>query len=281
MSLSCATCKEPLDPVHADTGTHPFCFPFMEVDEGDPFANRLKTSLIEVILWAQSEAMNPRGKQALIGPSELGAVCDRRIGYRLTDIPKTNVDIDPWPMVVGTAVHSWLERAFTVWNETNERTPAWMTETGLDLDDFIRGTSDLYSTEYKAVIDWKGAGPDVMKKVRRDGPPIGYQIQAQLYGYGYTMRGLPVERVCLAFLPRAGWLKDMFVWCQDYDESIARTAIDRMYAIAQNLINLNISTYPDRWNQVPATPGNDCGWCPWYNPSVEISDASDKGCPGR
>lgn len=265
--------------LHA-VGTHPNCFQFMEVDEGDPFANRLKTSLIEVILWA--EQRNPRGFQVPIGPSELGVVCDRRIGYRLAGVPACNVDMDPWPMIVGTAMHSWLERAFQWWNEANTRTPAWMTETQMQLDPVVQGTSDLYSHEYKAVIDWKGAGPDVMRKVRKDGPPLGYRVQAQLYGYGYSLRGLPVEKVCLVFLPRAGWLKDMYVWCADYDQTVAVDAIDRMYTIAHNLLALDISKYPDQWNEVPATPGNDCGWCPWYNPSTEMGDAaSDQGCPGR
>lgn len=279
--MNCAICNKQLDVSLQDVGSHPNCFPFMEVDEGDPFANRLKTTLIEVILWAQSEAMNPRGKQALIGPSELGTVCDRRIGYRIAGVPKVNTEMDPWPMVVGTAVHTWLERAFTVWNEANERTPAWMTETRLDLDRVVRGTSDLYSTEFKAVIDWKGAGPDVMKKVRKDGPPLGYQIQAQLYGYGFMMQGIPVEKVCLVFLPRAGWLKDMYVWCQDFDEHVAIAAISRLYRIAQDLMDLDTSTYPDRWNDVPAIPSNDCGWCPYYSPSSENQFATDQGCPGR
>lgn len=278
--MTCAICKEQLDPSLAAAGSHPNCFPFMEVDEGDPFVNRLKTSLIEVILWA--EQCNPRGFQVAIGPSELGVVCDRRIGYRLAGVPACNVDMDPWPMIIGTAMHSWLERAFQGWNDSNTRTPAWLTETQMQLDPVVQGTSDLYSHEYKAVIDWKGAGPDVMRKVRKDGPPVGYRIQAQLYGYGYSLRGLPVEKVCLVFLPRAGWLKDMYVWCQDYDQSVAIMAIDRMYAIAQNLMTLDISKYPDRWNEVPATPGNDCGWCPWYNPSTEMGDrANDQGCPGR
>jgi hypothetical protein len=277
--VKCTVCKEDLDPVLESSTTHPTCFTFAELDEGDPFATMLKTRLIDVILWAQSEVMNPRSKQSLIGPSELGTICDRRIGYRVAGIPKVNVDVDPWPMVVGTAVHSWLERAFTVWNEANTRTPEWATETRLNLDQAVQGTSDLYSYEYKAVIDWKGAGPDVMKKVRRDGPPVGYQIQAHLYGYGYTLQGLPVEKVCLVFLPRAGWLKDMYVWCDDYSQDVALGAIMRLYRIATDLTQMDISKHPNSWNDVPAHPSNDCGFCPWYRPSE--SEASDQGCPGR
>jgi hypothetical protein len=186
-------------------------------------------------------------------------------------------------MVVGTALHTWLEQAFTVYNESHVGPPAWKTETRMQLDQVVQGTSDLYSHEYRAVIDWKGAGPAVMKKVREHGPPLGYQIQAHLYGYGYTLQGLPVDKVCLVFLPRAGWLKDMFVWCDDYSESVAMGAIMRLYQIAQDLMKLDISTYSDRWNQVSATPGNDCGFCPWYSPSTEtvVTGATDKGCPGR
>lgn len=275
--MNCTVCKEPLDPVLEKAGTHPTCFGFAELDEGDPFATMLKTTLIDVILWA--EKRNPRSSQQPIGPSELGVECDRRIGYRLAGVPRCNVDFDPWPMVMGTAIHAWLEQSFRDWGLHHNRN-TWLMETSLRLDDIVQGTADLYNRELAAVVDWKGVGTDVMRKIKRDGVPIGYQIQTHLYGYGFTLRGMPVEKVCLAFLPRSGWLKDMYVWCADYDPDIALGAIYRLYDIATQLMELDLSTHVDQWKFVPATPSNDCGWCPWYNPGLE-TEASDKGCPGR
>jgi hypothetical protein len=119
-----------------------------------------------------------------------------------------------------------------------------------------------------------------MRKIRKDGIPEGYRIQAHLYGYGFTILGFPVKKVCLAFLSRAGWLKDMYVWCEDYDQELASAAIARTYAIATDIMNLNVLIYPDRWTKVSATPTNDCGWCPWYDPS-RSAPADNTGCPGR
>lgn len=275
--MNCTICREPLDPVLDRSTTHPACFPFAEVDEEDPFVAVLKTKLIDVIL--SGYRANPRNTQVAIGPSEMGVACDRRIGYRLAGIERCNTDMDPWPMIVGTAMHGWLEKTFNSWNLANGD-EKWLTEQRVKIDDVIEGSSDLYDVELEAVIDWKGVGPDVMRKIRKEGPPMSYITQIQLYGYGFTLLGFPVKKVCLAFLSRAGWLKDMYLYCDDYDSGIAAGAIAHVYEIATQIMNLDILTHPDRWNSVPATPTNDCGWCPWYDPSRSF-DADNTGCPGR
>lgn len=276
--MNCTICGTLLDPVVENSTTHPGCFPFAELDEGDPFVTQMKTLLIDVILWAEKQ--HPRRTQAPIGPSELGSGCDRRIGYRLAGVEPCNTEFDPWPMIMGTAIHSWLDNAFTNWNRQNKE--SWMTETALHLDDYVRGHADLYNRELETVIDWKGVGTDVMRKIKRDGVPVGYQIQTHLYGYGFTLKGLPVKKVCLAFLPRSGWLKDMYVWCDDYNQDIAIGSIYRLYDIADKILQLGVTTNPHRWEQVDNMPSNDCGWCPWYNPSQSTElGANDKGCPGR
>jgi hypothetical protein len=247
----------------------------------DPFADMIKAELLEIIKWADRQ--NPRAQQKLPGPSELGDPCDRRLGYRLADVPAVNTEFDPWAAIVGTAVHSWLESAFQAWM-AGPGAPLWSTETELWIDDFVLGHSDLYSHEYRAVIDWKGVGPDVMKKFRKEGPPEGYKIQTHLYGYGYQRRGFPVERVVLACFPRAGWIKDMYVWADHYDPSIAEAALSRMYKIAQDLVSLDIlkESHGHRWEQLPATPSNSCAWCPLYDPGRDLERGADAtGCPGR
>ena len=278
VALRCVACGGDMDPVLAPAVTHPACVPaFAELQDEDPFSQLLKTKLIEMILWADKQ--NPRSKQVKIGPSEIGDQCDRRIGYRIAQVPHCNTDFDPWPAIVGTAVHSWLDKAVQDWM-VDQADPAWSTETTLSMSEFVEGHSDLYSHAFQAVIDWKGAGPDVMRRVRKDGPPIGYMIQTHIYGYGFEQKGWPVKKVALAFLPRAGWLKDMYVWSVDYDRSVAQAALTRLYGIARRLVSMDVLKQSHKWAEVEATPSNACGFCPWYDPGRN-GEADVTGCPGR
>ncbi len=278
--MKCQACGNVMDQALFPALFHPTCSPFEDLEPGfDPFADLVKRSLIEVILWA--EGQNPRGKQQAIGPSEIGDPCDRRLAYRLAEMETVNNTFDPWAAIVGTALHSWLEEAFQAWNKAHSASP-WATETPVVLSEFVKGRSDLYNSEWACVIDHKGAGPDVMRKYRKDGPPVGYQVQVQCYGYGYEQLGLPVKKVALAFYPRAGWLRDMFVWSQDYDRSIAEEALARLSRIAQELIEKDILNKSHRWEQIPATPSNACGFCPWFVPDRDFERGADEhGCPGR
>lgn len=279
VAMRCVACGGDMDPSLAPATTHPMCLAIGDFDGQDPFSRLLKSRLIEMILWADKQ--NPRSKQVAIGPSEIGDLCDRRIGYRIAQVTPCNTDFDPWAAIVGTALHSWLDKAVQLWmDEHND--PAWMTESTLSIGEFVEGHADLYSHEHQAVIDWKGAGPDVMRKVRKDGPSPGYMIQTHIYGYGFEQKGWPVKKVALAFLPRAGWLKDMYVWSADYDRSVAESALNRLYGIARRLIDLNVLTQSHRWEQVEATPSNSCGFCPYYDPGREAERGADEtGCPGR
>lgn len=255
---------------------------FADLDEQvpeDPFATLLKSKLVDVIKWADKQA--PRSQQVMMGPSEIGDDCDRRLGYRLAEVPPVNTEFDPWPAIVGTSIHSWLETAFQAWMRAHPKGDKWLTETTLSITEFMTGHSDLYWSD--TVIDWKTAGPDVMRKMRNNGPPDKYRVQAHVYGYGYEQLGHPVTRVALAFLPRAGWLRDMYVWTEKYDSKIAEVAIMRIYGLAQNLVELDIlkDSNAHRWEQVNASPSNECGFCPWYDPGRDPERGADTtGCPG-
>lgn len=280
--MNCVVCGTVMDPALAPEVSHPSCSStsmLFDEDTPDPFNDRLKQELIEVILWAEREA--PRSKQLRIGPSEVGHPCDRHLAYKLAGVEHINIAFDPWPATVGTAVHAWLERAFNAYQDEfliplEQR---WFTETTLLIDDWIEGHADLYRNG--TVIDWKTAGPDVMRKVRKEGPPTHYIIQAQIYGLGFERLGLPVERVVLAFLPRSGWLGNMYVWSAPYSRELAEAALGRVLSIAQAAVDMDVSNQPHRWNQLPAMTTDMCGWCPWFNSLRTLEDgASDKGCPG-
>lgn len=262
--------------------SHPDCGPrFEEPGDGtrDPFSVLLKSQLTEIIRWADRES--PRSKQIQIGPSEIGDPCDRRIGYKLAEVPECNDQFDPWAAIVGTAIHAWLDKAVTEWMRSTG-TADWGTETELSINDFVQGHSDLYSVPHQAVIDWKTAGPTVMKKVVKDGPSDGYIIQTHIYGYGFERAGTPVKKVSLVFLPRAGRLQDMYVWSADYDRDVAVQALRRLFEIARRVVDLETSIHPHRWEQLDSSPSNSCGFCPWYNSMKPKEEgANDRGCPGR
>jgi hypothetical protein len=55
---------------------------------------------------------SPRSQQTMIGASEIGTPCSRRLAYKLLNVEAVNTDTDSWPAIVGTSVHYYLERAF-------------------------------------------------------------------------------------------------------------------------------------------------------------------------
>lgn len=276
----CLICQKPL-PARLKENTHPACVLFDDAPVVDPLAVKLKHELIDIIKWADRNTA--RSRQKRIGPSEMGEPCDRRLGYRLAEIPEVNDRFDPWAAIVGTAIHTWLEDAMGAWIH-DHKSRSWLTETPVTLDGFIPGRSDLYNVDAACVIDHKGAGPSVMREVVRHGPPAKYVVQVQLYGYGYEQLGHPVKKVALAFYPRAGWLRDMYVWTADYDRDVALAALERVSRIAQKVMSLEVlkEGHEHRWEQVDAVSSDSCGFCPWYVPDRNLEvGANASGCPGR
>jgi hypothetical protein len=242
----------------------------------DPLASALKQELTDIITWTDRES--PRSRQVMVGPSELGDPCDRRLAYRLAGTPDVNVFMDPWPAIVGTAVHSWCEDAVDRY-QSEVKDLGWQTEMRVQPDPMVHGRCDLYKPGI--LVDLKTGGPDMMRKVHKDGPPEGYKVQVQLYGLGHENAGRVVDSVALAFLPRSGWLGDMYVWTAPYDRSVATAALERMYRIAYKLLELDIETNDHRFQMIDATPGDSCVFCPMFNKRLHGDIAASRnGCPG-
>jgi len=156
-----------------------------------PWAVRYAADLRRVV--NEHAAHNPRTLQAHLGPSELGSICDRQVAGKLAGVPRTNHVVDPWPSIVGTAVHAWLADAFAADNARHGL--RWVPEQRVVPHPDHPGTADLYDGEEQAVVDHKILGETAMAKVRsQDGPPLRYQVQLLLYGKGYRLLGLPVRR---------------------------------------------------------------------------------------
>lgn len=236
---------------------------FGTVPPRDELAEGLKRDLTNAILWADGNSA--RSRQVTLGPSELGAACDRKVAYGLANTPSINAFTDPWPAIVGTSIHAWLEKALASYQQYHQM-DRWLTELTVQPDPLVTGHLDLYDRAVRAVVDWKTLGVQKMREWKKTGPPEKYINQVQLYGKGAILKGLPVEKVILIGIPRAGLLSDMTICVYDYDEGMAQTALDRMYSIARKVIEIGADTNDLRMEQIEAQPERgDCQWCPWYD----------------
>jgi hypothetical protein len=241
------------------------------------WAGRYAGELRRVVV--EHAARAPRTLQQHLGPSELGHVCSRQVVGKMAGTPATNHVHDPWPSVMGTAGHAWMEEALRSDNERNGL--RWLPERKVKASRLPGnpGTADAYDGREFAVVDWKFLGKTTLEKTRRNGPPLKYRVQLKIYGAGYAALGLPVTRVVLVAFPRtASTLDGLYVWEEPwhaddpelewvYRVTPAREAVARLVAGGQ----LDI-------NQVPATPSDeDCIWCPLFRPDATGGGA---GCPG-
>lgn len=221
----------------------------------------------------------PRSLQAHLGPSELGAICDRQVAGKLAGIASTNHVSDGWPSIRGTALHTMAEQAFSADNIRHGI--RWVTEQKVTPHPDHPGTADLYDAVEQAVIDHKFLGPTSMAKIR-NGPPRHYIVQLLLYARGYRLLGLPVRRVALAAYPAtAGSLDGLYVWDRVHtpaddellEEVFAQTAIRKQWAAA-------ILTGTADLMDVPATPNDgNCIFCPFFRP--QAAHDGGVGCPGH
>lgn len=267
-----------LDPTH-----HPTCgpnrnagpsLPFAEPDGNNPHDEGIARDLDEVIIWEHNRS--PRSQQVMVGPSELGDACDRKLAYRIAGTAPVNNRLDPWPAWVGTAVHQRLESAINKF-QAEAGAVRWMCEMVVYPDDLVIGHCDLYDKETESIWDFKTANTDNLRKFRTSGPPDGYRTQVHLYGRGMSRAGFPVKRVGLVVFPRSGWLSGKWVWSEPYNVDIAMGALSRMYRIADQVIDLELDRYPERAEKVEATPSQLCSFCEFYTPEP----AGGVGCPGK
>lgn len=255
---------------------HVGCYPDFEKMPGFDMTGydlELREDLIEIILWAQRHSR--RSQQVALGCSEVGHGCDRRLAYRMAGMEPVHHGGDPWPAIVGTSIHTWLENAINDFQAVHG-TKEWFTEMEVYPSPLVKGHTDLY--RQGLVLDLKNPSSDNMKKLRADGPSEQYVTQVQLYGLGHERAGRLVERVGIVALGRQGWLKDMFVWTTAYDRQHALDALQRIYDLGDKLIALGLPA-SSRWKDVPAQPTRLCSWCPWWNRN--LSEPSENGCPGK
>lgn len=219
----------------------------------------LRSTIIGVVRNASDNA--PRSQQRKIGPSEVGTPCDRQLAYKMSDTaPARRAYDDPWPSIIGTATHAWLEEAFRADNArrvAQGKPERWILEGRVRVGLGLEGSCDCFDTETGTVLDWKILGNTNYTKYTRSGPSETYRTQAHCYGLGYVQAGYDVKRVGIGFFGRAKTLNDLHVWSEPFSMETALLALKRMKRIQDVLDN---GAGP---RTLEAKPGESCFFCDW------------------
>ena len=232
---------------------------------GQQLGQQLKELIVQAGTWS------PRSKQVVIGPSEMGHECTRRLAYKLLDWDKPNdTGSSSWAAQVGTAIHSYLAEVFA-------KIEGYEVEQKVNIRGNLSGTVDLYDSVRGIVLDWKTVGFNQLKERRSDGATHQQKVQIQLYGYGKAQAGATVNKVGLVYLPTSGALDDLHVELFDYDESVALKALSRIDDLYTLLSTVDVEANPAMWDVIPAQASRLCNWCPYFMP---YSKDSSKGCAG-
>lgn len=227
----------------------------------NPVEDALRSDIIAMVRHKASNA--PRSLQTAMGPSETGHPCMRKMAYSLMSVPRCNAEWDPFPSIVGTAVHSWLQEAAEQDNERLGR-KRWLIETRVEVTPGLSGSCDLFDQDSGCVIDHKVLGvTSYMAKIKD--PGLTYRNQVHQYGRGFKRLGYEVNRVAIAIFPRAGTLSKMHLWSEPYDDARVDEVLARRDAVIGLLDDLDVESNPERYQWIPATP-DQCTFCPQWKP---------------
>jgi CRISPR/Cas system-associated exonuclease Cas4 (RecB family) len=198
------------------------------------------------------EGKRSRSLQTQIGPSELGS-CRRKVWYKLNSQPETNDNELKLAAIMGTAIHDSIEKAFADNKEVLLEQTVEHNGMKAHVDLYIPGTGD--------VVDWK----TVKLKNLAYFPSQQQRWQIHTYGYLIEQSGLgKVHNVHLVAIPRDGDERDVKVYSEKYDTSIALEALSWLEAI--------------KVSEIAPDPEKDESYCKFY---CKYYDASgDLGCAG-
>lgn len=263
----------PDHPWHPTCAPHDALVPGMDYTYGDM---ALTESVKDIVIWAGNSSK--RSKQVALGCSEIGDPCKRKIAMTMAGRPQVNFTPDPWPSIVGTAVHEWFSNAVSAYQVVHGN-QGWFSELEVTASDWLPGHVDIYNRKYETVLDLKNPSRANHQKMRKNGIGDVYYAQIQGYGKGIKRSGRPVKRVGIIMLPRDGNLKEM--WCKTFpfDEPFIDGKIAELEQLGRDLFALDPMNDPTKWGVVPATPSRLCGWCAHWNPRLAAAGAD--GCPGR
>ena len=204
----------------------------------------------------EKDANKSRSKQTQVGPSEIGG-CRRKVWYRLNEQPETNFQLKKLAAIMGTAIHSEIEKSIEAIDPNGEK---YWVETEVEYDG-IKAHIDLFIPETGSVVDWK----TVKVKNLSYFPSAQQRWQVQVYGYLLEKSGkAKVKDVNLVAIARDGDEKDIKVHSEPYDEASALEALQWL----ANVKALQEAPAPEK-------DANFCkNYCQYYDASGEM------GCVG-
>lgn len=230
---------------------------------GDPGAETTPQSNLTAVAVSNIELgvlTSKRSLQSVIGASEVGHPCDRRLAYRANDTPAVNLG-DPMRLLVGTGMHREVE---DIIRRLDQGAGRFLTEVTVVYRG-IPGQADMYDAYLGALYDWKTTGKARLAIYRKNGIPPAYRVQVQIYAAGLAERGYHVRDLAVCFLPYDGALSQAWSWETKPDKGIADAAIDRL-RVVERLEPAAADATPDRL----------CPYCPYYNPRATDLNL---GCP--
>ena len=252
-----------------------------------PWGVRYGRDIRDIIVHTAAHA--PRSVQRHLGPSELGEPCHRQIVGKLVateqpdnpSVATTNHVSDPWPAIIGTAVHAWFSAMLDHENDYIGF-QRYLTELRVAPTPDHPGSTDLYDRLEQAVCDWKILGPTSLAKIRSGHPPRKYYVQLLLYGLGCQLAGLPVRRVVIIACPRtAATLDQMYVWDHPVwspDDAALLWEVLRVTEVRKKIAEEVLSGRM-QINDVPVVPDDtSCFFCPQYRP--QSAHDGGPGCSG-
>jgi CRISPR/Cas system-associated exonuclease Cas4 (RecB family) len=204
----------------------------------------------------EKDANKSRSKQTQVGPSEIGG-CRRKVWYRLNDQPETNFQLKKLAAIMGTAIHSEIEKAIEAVDPNGEK---YWVETEVEFNG-IKAHIDLFIPETGSVVDWK----TVKVKNLSYFPSAQQRWQVQVYGYLLEQSGkAKVKDVNLVAIARDGDEDNVRIHTEPYDEDIALEALEWLTEVKR----MEIAPEPEK-------DSNFCkSYCQYYDESGVM------GCTG-
>jgi hypothetical protein len=215
----------------------------------------------DVLTLIEEHAMNrPRSLQKAPGVSDLSGSCDHCVAAKIAGWAKASDAA--WLAYIGTAVHAYVEQAFSG-SEWRTELPVAIGRVGAW---HVAGSADLVHLPTRTVIDFKTAGKTVLDAARKGIIPAHYQRQVNLYGWG-----LSAHRVALCFLPRNEPRLESAVWAEwPVDLIDAERTLQRARQLAKG-----IDDYGDEWiTDLPRDP--KCYDCARY-PDAPVAELVQPG----
>ncbi len=217
--------------------------------------DEIKQMTVDLFLQ-QSE----RDKQYKVGASNISNPCTKHLAQDLLTQAGPEEKQKYWMGAkIGTAIHSFLESAIDSSSDdllSNAIVEKKIKLGSLDGYGDIHSKPDLVLPSSRHLIDWKTSTRAKVKKLQnltdglKDDPASAFTLkkyigQTQLYAWGMTQAGIPIEKATLVFINRDGtYENDIWTYTLDYNEDIALALWKRLANLWDELQN---GAHPDSY----------------------------------